>query len=1064
MQQHETHNLAGRLARLFTDNAPLSTLVLIGVVALGLAAYTITPKQYNPEIERPAFEVVVPYQHASAEEVDRFVTEELTEKVSELEGVEEVTARSVEGGRAVAQVIFEVGYDTQTAKVRLFTQMEEHLDLARGPIQAPQITSIDPDTVPIITVGLTSPSQSVHETRRDAVMLMQELRELPQVANLAVHGGEPPALTVHLDTQAMEARGVTVSDVTHALQAANIYRTTEGLADGERVIGLAVSGRIEEPTDARQVVVAPGVQLSDIADVRGGPSEIDTFVAYRAADASSTQPAVYLSVAKQANANAPTVAGAVRNKLDTLLEQPEFQKLDARLQRDNGAVATEAVQGLGTNLLISIGIVGAVLLVFLSLRPALIVMAAIPMTLLLVFIAGLLFDQTINRITLFALILSLGLLVDSATVVVENIYRRLQEGGGDDRSRTIVSAVHQVGVGLTLSAITSMIVFIPVRFITGMMGPYMGPIAFFVPVALAMSLAVALVVTPFLARVLLRTETSGSSPIRHAFDRLTDAYARLLRVILYSRRLQRRVLAGVFFALVVVLSFPVLQLVHFQMLPKADKDQYYVYLNMREGTDVQATQATARQVADVLSNQPAVSSLQVFVAEPPVVNFSGLFKGMHQRREPHQATLRVNLVDETRRANTSAELVSQARQAVAASGVVPDTALARFVEEPPGPPVRATFVADVRGPERSVREELVGAVQQTLEGVRGVVDIDTSVPAAAPRELVQVDRRKALQHGVTPTQVAETLSVVSGPTEVGQYHLGDAQEYAPIELTVPRQQRDAPADLTGLSIESRSGDRVPLSSVITRERTRTIPPIRSDEGRRMTTVTATTDERSIVYVVIDVLHAMVGYRDAGGQVTDWDLFGLTYTTTSGEQYRIALDGEWRMTLENFRDLGIAMLVAFFFVYSILVAQYRSFLMPALIMVTVFFAFLGIMPGFAILDAIDGTYLTATALIGFIALIGIVVNNAILYLEYFSELRHAGTCDEREALIEAGRVRMRPIVLTSLTTVLASITIAFDPVWSGLAWSVVFGLSLSAMLTLGIFPVLYIWLTGDRDSV
>jgi multidrug efflux pump subunit AcrB len=438
-----------------------------------------------------------------------------------------------------------------------------------------------------------------------------------------------------------------------------------------------------------------------------------------------------------------------------------------------------------------------------------------------------------------------------------------------------------------------------------------------------------------------------------------------------------------------------------------------------------------------------------------VVNFSGLFKRMHHRDEPHQATLRVNLTHPRERSRSSNDIARTARERIHAATSVGEHGVIRVVEDPPGPPVMATFVGKVKSEDRALREQLAGALADELSHVPEAVDIDTSIPHAQPKLSLSVDRTAADIYGVDTAVVADATAAVLGETTIGQYHTAGAWEYAPISLRVPEVQRNSDTVFASVPIRNSSGELVPLNAVTTREYTRSVPSIKSEDHEQLAYVTAETDGRSIVYVMLDIFGRLDTVANSvDGHLSDFGLFGATITTGNGHDVRIDWGGEWQMTLENFRDLGLAMLVAFFAVYIILVGYYRSFGIPLLIMATVPFAMVGILPGFAVMDALFGTFLTATALIGFIALIGIVVNNAIIYLEYVRELAPQYD-DVRDALIEAGRVRLRPIMLTSLTTVLASITIALDPVWSGLAWSIVFGLSLSAVLTLIIFPILYV---------
>lgn len=1052
----EKKSIITNIVSLFTFNRPLSFIILIGVIIFGTMSYTLTPKQYNPEIIRPAFSVSVDYPGAKAQEVEEFATKELVEKLNDLPGVDEITAYSYDGGRSVVTVVFDVGENIEDAKVRLYTKLMQSASFAKGSMRQPVIEAIDPDDVPLVTVAFYSDKLTQNDVRTKVVDIMNTFKNIPDIANLSVHGGQSRALLVRVNPAAMRERDVSILDIVNGINSTNIKGVVGELRDSEQVVKLEVDGAITSSEDARSLIVRPGVKLRDVAFVEDAWREQSSFVLFKK-QGDNLHDAVYLSLAKRKGSNAPSVSNIARENLEMVMSSPKYADLSYEVVRDDGLVAEKEINGLAFNLLTSIVIVGIVLVLFLSYRPAIVVMSAIPITLLLVFFIAFLAGETINRITLFALILSLGLLVDSATVVVENIYRHMKLN--DDSKKAVIHSVEQVGKGLILSTITSVVVFLPVSYITGMMGSYMGPLAFFVPIALVMALIVAFVITPFLSYTLLHNKVnngrSSGGLLGNFFDHISDKYAKILRSILYSESLRKRVVLGVVAAFLVSLMLPAFGLVHFQMLPKADKEQYYVYLDLPTGTDILETKKVSESVADIVSSDPSVRSVQLFVGEPPVIDFNGLFKGVASRNQRDQATLRINLSDPKERKERSFEILSQARENVYDAGILPVGSSVKFIGDPPGPPVMATFVAKIMGPDRKIREHLASVVERYAYDVKGVVDVDTSIPEAAPKLIVDVDENRALEYGVSAKNISDTNSLLFGPVDLSQYHAFGLNEYAPIQISLPRNERMTPGGLDRIDVRAQNGALVPLSSVASYKWSRTVPPIVSEDNESVVYVTSEVDDRSIVYVVIDVMRHFFGYSDENGSITRSELFGSTYTAENGEQYAIDWGGEWKMTLENFRDLGVAMIVALFLVYAILVAQYRSFRIPALIMTTVPLGLIGILFGFFVLDVTAGIYLTATALIGFIALVGIVVNNAILYLEYFQELKKEDPyMDERDALIKAGKVRLRPIMLTSATTILGSITIASDPVWSGLAWSIAFGLLLSTILTLVIFPTLY----------
>ena len=1051
-------NIVGTISHFFVTNRPLSLLVLGAMVLFGVLAFWLMPKQYNPEIVRPAFAITLSYQGATTEQALERVVYELHEKITAVPGVDELYFTVRDGATIESTVIFTVGYDATRAKVDLWTQLEQHRYLAQGFIAPPDVLEINPETIPVLHLVFRSETLDVAALRAAVIRLAQTVSGVPGVSELTVAGGYVPSLVVAIDGAQLAAAELTVADITTVLQAHQLRFVAPGGYQEATQLELVFDGRAATAESVGLLAVAPGVLLRDVAEVYEGTAGSRAYVLNETTGV--VQEAVTLSVSKVEGASAPAVTAAFLDALSIAVATEPFTNLSYTVVGDDGATATAEITGLMTNLLTSIAIVAAVLLLFLSARAALVVLVAIPTTLVLVFAVGWLFDQTINRITLFALILSLGLLVDSAIVVVENIHAHLREWriapAGRPREQAIAGAVHEIGIGLVLSTVTSVIVFLPMLYITGMMGPYMGPIAFFVPVALLVSLVVAVVVVPFVAaHVLDPAQAAGriSHLMTRLMERVTERYARFLAMILAARTRQRTLLASALGVFVLSLLLPALALVHFQMLPKADRDQFYVYLDLAEDVSVEYTLEQSRALSAVISADPDVVSVQHFVGTAPLLDFNGLFKGSPTRTHSYQAPLRVNLTPAVDRARSSTDIVTDLRAALLTAEPTL-AAQTRLLEDPPGPPVQATLVATFIGSadERTVTAQTFAAY---LAQVAGVVDIADTIDAPVSRVRYTYDAVAGDALGVSPVAVADTVRLFGEPRSIGEYVAGDFPEYTPLVLTMPTALRREPEQLGALFVRSHTtGDLIPLAAVL-ETTTEARPPTLQLEGvTPVTSVTADVSGRSIVYVTIELIHALVAGTLPGYTVTDWNLFQLTLTTPTGAPVTLTWGGEWEMTLENFRDLGLAMLVALALVYAVLAAQYRSFAVPGYILVTVPLGLVGILWGFFVLDSLFGIYLTATALIGFIALIGIVVNNAIIYLEYVEQAKRAGA-SLTMSLVAAGQARLRPIVLTSLTTVLGSLTIASDPGWSGLAWAIVFGLALSTVLTLVVYPTLLV---------
>lgn len=1049
-------NIAGRISHFFALNRPLSILFLLLSLVFGLVSFFLTPKQYNPEITRPAFVVTVQYQGATTEGAINRVVYELVEKIDTVPGVDDIYTEARDGAIINTTVIFEVGYDATKAKIDLLSQLEQHSYLARGNINKPTVVEVNPETIPVLQIVFGSSELSLSELRAKVISLSQQLNLIEDVSELKVYGGYTEALVVEVDPNLLAINNITLDTVAATLRDSQLRLVTSGVRNQPYTMDVVYDGLVMSPEMVGDLVLQNGVSLRDVARVYKGAGSDRSYIFYQ--DTEKQGEVILLSVAKVEGSSAPVVTKAVLASLDSLLTKPEFSKLEYKVVSNDGVTAEQEIFGLTTNLVTSIVIVAVVLLLFLSTRAAVVVLVAIPVTLLIVFGLGFLFDQTINRITLFALILSLGLLVDSAIVAVENIYSHFaewrKEPSGKTRERVIAGAIDEIGAGLLLSTLTSVIVFLPMNYITGMMGPYMGPIAFFVPAALIVSFLVAIIVTPFIANHVLHIEAKHNRVAQvfmSSMERLTRFYTTLLRRIVYSKKLQKLILRSALIAFLVSLILPLSGLVHFQMLPRADRDQFYVYLDLPVGTDGEETKRVAEAVSSSILVDEDVLNVQQFVATPPILDFNGMFKGAQGRGKAEQATLRVNLTPTRTRDRSSTDIATNVRKVIERE--LPTVAPAvRIMEEPPGPPVRATLVAKISAADSFSQLAAATAFKEFIAGVEGVVDVYQSdeVPAGRVRYVFDYAAAEAL--GVSPASVQMILGMLGGVHEVTEFLASDASEYTPVTLKLPAEYHSSPNFIDAVTIRSVTGEVVPLRSVLTISYEARPGTVYLEDAEQLSYVTAEVEDQSIVYVIIEIIKKLIKADLAGYEVTDWSLWGLELVAADGAALSLDWGGEWEMTLENFRDLGIAMGVALFMVYALLVAQYGKFSTPAYILVTVPLGLVGILWGFLLLDTGFSIYLTATALIGFIALIGIVVNNAIIFLEYVEQAVAAGA-SYREALILAGEARLRPISLTSLTTVLGSLTIAGDPVWSGLAWAIVFGLSLSTVLTLIVYPTL-----------
>jgi multidrug efflux pump subunit AcrB len=1040
----EKLNFAARITQKFISNRALSWLIFFVAIAAGVFGYLATPKTYNPEVDIASFTVISEYPGATAEEVEQFLTKELEQVLADLNGIDSITSASYDGGAAIVNVVFEVGINVEEAKTNVITQINSKEDVFRKyKLPTPIIKSNSYDNLAVATFGFTSETLTQNEIRELVVDLRETMREVPNVANPEIFGGESRTLRVLLDPQRLKLLNVSATDVIDAIEASNIKFPVGQIRNGKTITDIEVVGIFYSAEEASQILVAPGIRLSDVARIDDSFSQRTSSVELY--QGGHLHDAIYLTIGKIHGSNIVIVVRNAINALKKELEKEKYLELDYQILRDEGKVASKSTFKLLSNLTTSIAIVFLVLLVFLQFRPALNVAIAIPLSLSITLFVGYLVGETINKVSMFAFILSLGLLVDAATVVVENSYRHVQMG--EPRLKAIVNAVHEVGIGLIISVFTSVIVFLPIYNVKGTVGEYVEPMAFFVPVALISSLFLALTVTPFLCIKILKYKGSEGQPKETFFERkidwLTDIYEKALRGLLAKKSRQ------IIFVLILVLALAgsiacrQFDLVKQRSLPDADRSQFYIYIDAPNGTDVSKTHKIVEDVIEVIAIDSDIKSMQIYTAAPPILDVGGTLWGAIFRDRSHHASFKINLIDKEERERISSKIIRDVRELLAADGVIQsyvnEGTNIKVLEDPPGPPTEAAMVAKIKGPDREVRRKVAADIEKIAKGIEGMVDVDTSIEEAYRKIFYQIDHQKALASGVTALSIAQSMQAALGPYLVDQYHLEDRSEPALIEIQYEQENRN---DLEDLSFNE---------------------PTRYRDGKQpVTKVVGFMHDRSIPYAMRDLINILDNEYEFpdGGEKVGKDRYGFDYELENGDKYRIEWGGEWEQQLNINAELFEAMLIAFIIVYAILVFQFSSFSMPLIVMSTIPLGFIGVFPGFALLWVINQTYMSSTALIGFIALIGIVVNDSIMFLEYFDILRKRGM-EMKPALIEAGRTRLRPIMLTTITTVCGTLTIATDPTWAGLAWSIIFGLTISTGLAVFLIPVLYNLIRPNR---
>ncbi|AFY78151.1 cation/multidrug efflux pump [Pleurocapsa sp. PCC 7327] len=1062
-------NLVGQITAYFI-NSQVTILLIAALIVFGIAAVIFTPKEENPQIVVPAADVYLQYPGAPAEVVEKTVTTPVEAKIREITGVEHIYSVSQNSGAKIT-VQFFVGENWEDSLFKLQNQLYNWQDIfPPGVNYLVKPTIID--DVPIVTLTIAGEGYSDNQLRRIGERLLEDLRSIPNTGNLTITGGQPRVMRVDLDPDKLASYKLSPAAIAQRLQGENIQLPAGDVSAGENRLFIEGGSLFSSAADLGDVIVGfsggaankSPIYLQDVATIKDDFGDRVTYsrIHYRKdwnianpypnskehpQDEFVSQNAVTIGIAKKKGTNAVTVAKQIFKRLDELKSQLP-PGVEIGVSRNDGLTASRAVGDLYTSLLQAIAIVVALLVIFLGWREASIVAFVIPLTLAGTLLVGWIAGQTINRITLFALILALGTLVDDAISATENIHRRFALKANmsfSEKTSEAIAAVAELGVPIILSTVTVILAFLPMRFVTGMMGPYMAPIPFNVPVAMLISTTLALTVTPFLALRLIKikpkretgngSESAANESEKVQQTRIYKLYRRILEPLLDSTQRRRFVLFFITGLLLASFILPLTQAIKFRMLPKANKDTFLVQLDAPLGKELVETDRIVREMEAALTQDPEVVQFESYVGTGAPIDFNGLLRGSSDRTGEHFADIRVHLTNKEARKEDSEAIVFRLRSQLSAIATA-NNAIVKLVEDPPGPPVRSTMLAEIYGADYDRLCQLAKTVRQVFSDTKEVVDIDDSVKNRIPQMKLVVDRNKINQAGLTAQEIAQTLNMAIAGANVSTLQVPGELSPVAIQVRFTETNRQNLDDLTRIQIPTPTGNLVPLTELVEFKPTIVDEPIFHKDQRPVTYVMGEMGNRSSVYAVIDQM-----------------IYFLRHPLPQG--YNIKWDGEWKLTLDVFRDLGLAMLVAVMLIYFILVGQFRSFKVPLIIMGAIPLALIGILVGFSL----NGVYFSATAMIGVIALAGIVVRNAIVLLEFIGDRLREGV-DLKTAILEAGAVRFRPILLTSVTTMLGTLSILNDPVWSGLAWTLLCGMLTSSALTLIVIPLMYY---GEKRS-
>ena len=1075
-------NIAGRLAKTFLSSK-ITAMIMLAITLVGLVAIAVTPREYNPQIVVPAANIIVAKPGATADEVENTIVKPLEAIMNAQAGVKHTFGYAV-NDYGVVTVQFDVGQDQEKSLVKLYNQLMQNMDRMPSGAMQPMVKPINVDDVPIMTLTLASSKQSDHELRYVGLHVLEQLRNIPGVSFTEIVGGRPRAINIFIDAQKLAAAGLALDQVDRMLNATNISLPAGELVDGNQNTPLRFNGFLKSAHEVGDIVLgAPRgrpVFLKDVAQIEDGPAEAEASSHFAFGPAAhnpafdGAAPAVTIAIAKKAGTNAVVVANAVLAKLETLKREAIPEGVSVVVTRDDGAKANDAVNTLVEHLGIAIASVVVVLLFFLGWREAAIVTLTVPLILFVVLTVGLVAGQTMNRITLFALILSLGLLVDAAIVVVENIHRHLHHGGAADFKGALVRATNEIGNPTNVATIAVILAFIPMAFVTGMMGPFMQPIPFNVPVAMVASLLIAYMVVPWAAYRMLKGKALAAlekAPTLEEQDAqprdiLHRAYVDVITPLLNERKRRGWLFGIVGVMLALAMLQPVWQFirpsgmngplsplgVELKMLPNDNTNTFLLEVDTPAGTALARTDEVARSVGDVLAHTEHVVNYQTFLGVAATVDFAALVRGDLLKRGTNLAQIRVNLVDKHARSASSHEIVTALNEALQAVRKRFPESQIKLYETPPGPPVQAQILAELYGPDYDQLRAAAAIVKEDFNSIYGIINADDSVTATVESYEIHVDAEKAALAGIAPAQVAKLIHDYVSGFSLGSLHIEDARE--PINLTVrlPRAERQSPGQILSLAVVNAMGQQVPLSSIATLRRVPAAKPIYDRDQHQVVMVGAELLRSSPVYAVLALDTMLDGKTLAGEHFTTGNLGFNDAQPKDLSKYQLLWGGEMRLTLDVFRDLGSAFIVALVLIYLVLVGYYKSFVIPMIVMGAIPLTLVGVFPGHMIMNQA----FTATSMIGVIALAGIVVRNSLLLIDFIIEHEARGR-SVKEAVIEAGAIRFRPILLTALAIILGSAIMVTDPVFGGLAVSLIFGTFASTALTLLVIPLLYfIW--------
>lgn len=1049
--------IAGRIAGFFLESK-LTVLLMIALMIVGGYSSTLIPREEDPQIVIPMADVMVGYPGASPKEVENRVVKPLEKIISNIKGVEHIHSSAL-NGQAMLIVQFYVGQDPERSYVKLYDELAKHKGMFPAGVSEPLVKTRSIDDVPVFGLTLWSKTDSDFQIRQVAEEVASEIKKVKDVATTKVIGGRTRQVRILLDKDKMAGLNVDPMSIMQMIQANNQSSQSGSFDTNDQEFLLTTGQFLVTKEDVENLVIGTSnnmpVYLRQVAQVQDGPSKPADYVSFgygnatkQDAQSPSEYPAVTISVSKVKGADAMQIAGEIENRVKEMRKDLIPNEIHTEITRNYGQTASQKVSELLEHLGIAILAVTVLVVLAMGWRGGLVVFFSVPLTFALTLFSYYILGYTLNRITLFALVFVVGIVVDDSIIIAENMHRHFAMKSKLSFREAALYSINEVGNPTILATFTVIAAILPMAFVSGMMGPYMSPMPIGASIAMLLSLFIALTITPYLGYHFLKKKGAAQIEEENGFDthKIYRIYRKIEQPFLESSRKRKWLFVGMIVLLLISVSAFFFKWVAVKMLPFDNKNEIQLVIDMPAGSTMEQTNAATRDIAQYVKTVPEVVNYQSYVGTASPMTFNGLVRHYDMRSGSMVADIQVNLLDKSERKIQSHDIAKKIRPAVQKIAAKYN-ANVKVVEVPPGPPVLSTIVAEIYGPDYEKQIEIAKQIKTILQKTPDVVDVDWRVQAPQTEFKLVPDKEKAMLDGVTPQQIVGNLTYLMTEQPVG--NLYDPRSVDPINIVMGLKDQDKSdlQDILGLNIKGPQA-MIPVKELVAPRQEIAGQPIYRK------------DQMEVVYVTADMaghlespVYAILGMKEKLQKVKMPDGFSLDelYMGQPGSDnnYTVKWDGEWQITLEVFRDLGIAFLVVIVIIYMLIVGEFQDFRTPFVMMVAIPLSLIGIVFGHWLL----GAYFTATSFIGMIALAGIMVRNSILLID-FIEIRLKEGIPIKQAIIEAGAVRTTPILLTTGAVVIGASIILFDPIFQGLAVSLVFGAIVSTLLTLVVIPLIY----------